>query len=216
MRVNALNVGLAAAVCLTSLSAAADFDTAQNILGQARLAAADMKDAPSAAPMSAAYASDESQAHVGTMVLDANNNIGTVTKTFSNGRAEVNYGGWAGAAIRQASSLSISVSYIDGIRVNDRVLDANDNIGTVTKVFSNGRAQVNYGGWAGAAIKQASSLSVSVAYIDGLRVNDQVIDANNNIGTVTMLFLNERAQVYYGGWAGAAIRPARSLSRSVK
>jgi hypothetical protein len=150
--------------------------------------------------------------YTGVTVVDQNDSIGTVNLVFANGNVQYTISGY-GTAIVNISDLSALVPSYGPLVKGSVVVDQNDSIGTVDEVFKNGDVQYTIAGY-GTSINLSSNLSVQVGKLGLLSAHTIVVDQNDSIGTVDLLFANGKVQYTIAGY-GTSINDASNLAAQV-
>jgi hypothetical protein len=155
------------------------------------------------------------QLAVGVTVMDNNELIGTVTELFANGEVQYLIPGYS-ASITQASNLSIKVDSIGALHAGVTIIDNNELIGAVKQLFANRKVQYLIPGYS-ASITSASNLAIQVDSLPespGIKKDVLVVDNNDLVGTVKMIFVNHKVQYTVPGYS-ASITNASNLSPEV-
>jgi len=98
---------------------------------------------------------------VGDRVIDSYEYLGTVEEVFDNGKSAVHFDVY-GTYIRPTSSLGKGFRCIESVCVNNRVIDSNNNTGTIRELFDNGKSAVYLDGY-GTYIRSFSSLGIKLS-----------------------------------------------------
>lgn len=132
----------------------------------------------------------------GVEVINTNDSIGTVTQTFSDGRVQYSLSGYK--YVTPANNLSKAIETIDGLKAGTIVINTNESIGNVVKMFKNGKVQYSLSGYK--YVAQSSALSPAVSEVDGIKAGATVINTNDSIGIVMQLFANKKIQYSLSGY----------------
>ncbi|MBI4348966.1 MAG: hypothetical protein HY553_19165 [Elusimicrobia bacterium] len=165
---------------------------------------------PSAAPPIEAIRTVESSLEPSDEVLDDKDRAGKVVEVFSNGKAKVQYSFRSRIVPTESLARKLKPEYVPAspacygkVCVGDSVLDAKGSVGTVTNVFSNGRAKVQYS--VTSSILPVAELSPRTASVRppefppaiATKAQDRVLDAADEIATVVEVFSNGQAKIQY-------------------
>jgi preprotein translocase subunit YajC len=124
---------------------------------------------------------------VGDRVMESANRLANVLEVSEQGVAVLKLDDKMFAVNRAVSSLSKKIKCYQNICGGDRVLDGAEQIGTVTEVFDNGKAQVKFETGA-SDIRIAITLGKSVECIEKVCVQQNIKGAGDNAGTILELF----------------------------
>ena len=130
----------------------------------------------------------------GDRVIDHNNNEGTVVAVFSNGQIKIHLDYFA-TSFRSYEQLSKSAICFEEICEGDRVIDHNNNEGTVVSVFSNGQIKIQLDYFA-TSFRSHEQLSKPTICFEGICKGDRITDHHNNKGTVISVFLNGEIKIH--------------------
>ncbi|HAZ14231.1 MAG: hypothetical protein A2X86_10100 [Bdellovibrionales bacterium GWA2_49_15] len=145
----------------------------------------------------------------GTVVLNPSDEVGKVLKVFKNSQVQYNIGYYN--YIVASSALSEEVSQYSDFKKDIILLTPSDTIGKVQNTFADGR--IRYGVGYYTYTNKADDLSVEIKVIGPLSKNTLVMDQGGQIGTVLLLFKNEKVQYQSGYYTFFA--KADALSPSV-
>jgi len=124
----------------------------------------------------------------GLDILDSDNVSGKVIATFRDGR--IQYQKSFNSYTSIATNLVTTVTELDGFKTDITIIDSDNNIGKVLKVFSDGRVQYQKEFYSYTSIENLKNLSPKISEIDGLRSGTKIIDEDDNIGVVVQIFKN--------------------------
>ncbi|MBI2520020.1 MAG: hypothetical protein HYV97_06375 [Bdellovibrio sp.] len=145
----------------------------------------------------------------GTVVINPSDEMGKVLKVFKNNQVQYNIGYYNYIIAR--SSLSEEVSRFGDFRKDITVITPSETIGKVQNIFADGRIRYTSGYYT--YTNKAEELSVEVKAIGPLSTNTLVMNQGNDIGTVLLLFKNEKVQYQSGYYTH--IDKANNLSPQV-
>lgn len=134
----------------------------------------------------------------GVSVIDQGNDIGIVKRAFRDGRIQYQVASWVG--VTRAQNLTRETNSYLKLSKNIVVIDTSNDIGTVTRLFEDGRIQYKVASWIG--ITKAALLVPEINSYDGMVVDSVVIDPGNDIGSVLRLFEDGRIQYKVASWIG--------------
>jgi hypothetical protein len=144
-----------------------------------------------------------------TEVMNNNESIGNVVKLFSNGRVQYSISNYK--YFSPASDLYKKIETIDGLKEGSSVINTNESIGVVKKIFKNGKVQYSISNYN--YVTPSKNLSLEVKEIGELSANTNVINSNDSIGVVKRLFANGKVQYSISNYN--YITPATNLSIEV-
>jgi uncharacterized protein YdbL (DUF1318 family) len=151
----------------------------------------------------------------GTVVINSNDYIGKVNHVFANGSVQYTIEGYE-PMVSNVKTLAAQVASLPGhadLFAGVTVINANEYIGTVNQVFSNGKVQYTIPGYE-PSISNISQLSALVKDMGPLRPGTVVINSNDYIGTVREIFADGNVQYVIPGYE-PSISKASTLSPQV-
>lgn len=126
----------------------------------------------------------------GTEVINTNDSLGSVVQTFSDGRVQYSLSGYKYVA--PAKNLSKIVETIDGLKAGAVVINSNDSIGTVKKVFANGRVQYTLSGYN--YVTDSKSLSLENDGFGSIKSGAIALTSSDNLVKILKTFDNNKVQ----------------------
>ena len=166
---------------------------------------------------SSAFACQGPALCAGDRAIDADDNIGTVKAVYSNGKATIHFDNAGGQYVREVQDLGKGLPCVRHICRNDRVVDADENVGRVREVFSNGKASVAFDNAGGLYVREVRDLKKGRRCVRHICTGSRVIDADDNVGTVREIFGSQhepQAKIAFDGAGGTYIRNVRDLGRA--
>lgn len=129
-------------------------------------------------------------------VINSNDSIGNIQMLFSNNKVQLKLGSYN--YIVSASDLSERISRIGVLSEKTSIINDNDSIGVVERLYENNRIEVRIGSYK--YIVRANTLSIEVNSLGNLKQGSSIINDNDSIGSVVRLFANDRVQVQIGSY----------------
>ena len=134
-------------------------------------------------------------AKTGTVVIDKNDQIGTIKHIFADGRVNYIY---AGYSLTAKDVVAEVITGANGIQKNTIVIDASNQIGTTLHAFADGRVNYKYAGYSLTSKNVVPEVAIGV---NGIQKGIIIIDASNQIGTTLHAFADGRINYNYAGYS---------------
>lgn len=147
----------------------------------------------------------------GDRVMDSANRLALVLSVSNQGVAQIKLDDRTFPVTRAVTALSKKINCYQNICAEDRVLDAADQIGSVTEVFDNGKAQVKFDNGT-VDIRIAVTLGKSVDCVEKVCVDHNIQDVGNNPGIILEIFDSGKALVKFDHSVFPRVRNFLSLN----
>lgn len=133
---------------------------------------------------------------VNSFVIDGNNYAGQIKNAFADGRIEYQREGYNYSDV--SSNVSIEIAEKDGVKKDVSVIDENNYVGTIKRIFANGKVQYQREGYNYNDV--SSKVSPQIPENRAIAKGTKVIDENNYVGVAVKVFNNGKMQYRRNGY----------------
>lgn len=133
---------------------------------------------------------------VGDRVIDHENDLGEIID-FIGDKARVDYDKFSKHYDMSLSRLHKATNCVGSICVGKRVVDHENDLGSVLEVFENGKVYIDYDTHSKHYVMSRGKLAAGVECYDGICVGNRVVDHESDYGSVLEVFENSKAYIDY-------------------
>lgn len=133
---------------------------------------------------------------IGDRVIDHENDLGTIID-FIGDKARVDYDKLSKHYDMNLARLSLATNCVGSICVGKRIVDHENDLGTVLEVFENGKVYIDYDNLSKHYVLSRGKLAAGVTCLSGVCEGARIQDYENDYGTVLEVFENNKAYIDY-------------------